>query len=56
MDNQLNRMELRRVLAESGRSSVRDMMLFLKHQHEGKYDKELAEEVAQNLVAEIPRY
>lgn len=56
MDKKLNRMDLRRVLAESGRSRVRDMMLFLKHQHEGEYDKGLAREVAKNLVSEIPKY
>jgi len=52
----MDRFTLRRVLAESGRYRVRDMMRFLKDQHEGQYDKELAKEVAKNLVSEIPKY
>ena len=51
-----NEMKLRRVLAESGRSRISDMMRVLKHQHKGKYDKKLARKVARDLVKEIPSY
>lgn len=49
-------LQLRRILAESGRGNVRTMMRFLKNQHEGNYDNKLAKKVAKDLVSEIQRY
>lgn len=55
-ESKMNEMQIRRAMAESGRSRISDLMRVMKHQYAGRYDRKLARKVAGDLVAEIPTY
>jgi len=45
--------EIRQALAESGKMRVVDMMTYMKHRYNGKYDVKLARTNAKELVADM---
>jgi len=49
----MDEFKIREAIAESGKMTVRDIMSYLKHRHEGKYDVKLARKNAKELVAEM---
>lgn len=48
--------KIRQAMAESGKSSVKHLMDYMKAKYDGKYDVELAKTNAKELVADMKRY
>lgn len=55
-ESKMTEMEIRRAMAESGRTRVSDLMRVMKHQYTDRYDNKLARKVARELVSEIPKH
>lgn len=49
----MSRDEITQAMAESGKMKLKDLMSYMKVKYSGKYDIELAKEIAKDLIKQM---
>lgn len=54
--NQMSQFEIREALAETGQTTINQMIKWMDVKHKGKYDKKVARAEAAEMVKEMKEY
>jgi hypothetical protein len=55
-DEKMDRWEIREAIAESGKMTIRDVMAYLNHRYEGKFNVKQAKEDAKEIIKDAKKH